>query len=190
MWSVGTVATKWVSKNIWNVATPEVSENLPQRGCACTEAENLSQWRKHKNVDETIWSASFLSAGLVEQLTSIPKSVVHCILTETFYKWKICTCFAPHILLDDEKDTRVPDCRNMQKSVRMYLEFTSSIVTGNETQSVAWKLPNAPKEKKEICRGVADSRQCFLFSLVQKRSLTKNSFQKVRQWMLSTIWKF
>lgn len=112
-----------------------------------------------EKVSQILRSDRCVSARLIEEMTGIPKSVVHRILTDDLGKKKICARFVPHSLSKEQKDMRVSHCKDMKSAKEKDPVFMSSIVTGDETwcfqyepltkrQSAIWKSPDEPKEKK------------------------------------------
>ncbi|XP_075225707.1 protein GVQW3-like [Lycorma delicatula] len=73
------------------------------------------------------------SIRLIEEITGIPKTTVHRILTENLGKKKIRCRFVPHSLADDQKDCRMEHCKNMKKSAARDPDFMSCIVTVQRT---------------------------------------------------------
>jgi len=86
-----------------------------------------------EKVSQILRSDRCMSARLIEEMTVIPKSVVHRILTENLGKKKICARFVPHSLSEDQKDMRVSHCKDMKSAKEKDPVFMSSIITGDET---------------------------------------------------------
>lgn len=133
----------------------ESIEDDPRPGASSTVRveENVQK------VAEILRNDRCASTRLIEELTGIPKTTVHRILTENLGKKKICCRFVPHSLTDDQTDCRVKHCRDMKKSAARDPDFMSCIVTGDETwcfqyepltkrQSSEWKSPESPRPKK------------------------------------------
>ncbi|XP_054718503.1 protein GVQW3-like [Uloborus diversus] len=112
-----------------------------------------------EKVAEILRNDRCVSTRLIEEVTGIPKSTVHLILTENLGKRKVCARFVPHTLTDDQKHCRVEHCRDMQQAATRDPNFMANIVTGDETwcfkyepltkrQSAEWKSPEYAKPKK------------------------------------------
>ncbi|EZA47753.1 hypothetical protein X777_15520 [Ooceraea biroi] len=86
-----------------------------------------------QKVAEILRNDRCVSARLIEELTNIPKTTVHCILIENLGKRKVCARFVPHTLTDDQKDARVQHCLDMKQTANFDLNFMGSIVTADET---------------------------------------------------------
>lgn len=100
-----------------------------------------------------------VSTRLIEDITGIPKSTVHRILTDDLGKKKICARFVPHSLSDDQKMGRAEHARDMISMADKDPNFLNTIVAGDETwcfqyepltkrQSAVWKGPDSPRPTK------------------------------------------
>ncbi|CAK9833797.1 Protein GVQW3 [Anthophora retusa] len=107
----------------------ESIEDDPRPGASSTVRDE----KNVQKVAEILRNDRYASTRLIEELTGIPKTTVHRILTENLGKRKICSRFVPHSLTDDQKDCRVEHCRDMQRSAARDPDFMSCIVTGDET---------------------------------------------------------
>jgi hypothetical protein len=110
-------------------------------------------------VPNIIASDRCVSARLIEELSGIPKHIVHRIFTKDLGKRKNCAQFVLHALLADEKHGRVEHFKDFLKAAQNDAGFLKSIITGNETwcfqyepltkrQSTAWLSPKKPKPKR------------------------------------------
>jgi len=70
-----------------------------------------------EKVSQILRSDRCVSARLIEEMTGIPKSVVHRILTENLGKKKICARFVPHSLSEEQKCMRVSHCKDMKSAI-------------------------------------------------------------------------
>ncbi|XP_054717498.1 protein GVQW3-like [Uloborus diversus] len=112
-----------------------------------------------EKVTETLQNDCCVTTRLIEEVTGIPKSPVHLILTENLGKRKVCARFVPRTLTNDQNHCRVEHCRDMQQAATKDPNFMANIVTGDETwcfkyephkkcQSAEWKSPEDAKPKK------------------------------------------
>ncbi|XP_054724253.1 histone-lysine N-methyltransferase SETMAR-like [Uloborus diversus] len=112
-----------------------------------------------EKVAEILRNDRYVSTRLIEEVTGIPKSTVHLILTENLGKRKVFARFVPHTLTNDQKHCRVEHYRDMQQAATRDPNFMVNIVTGDETwcfkyepltkrQSAEWKSPEDAKPKK------------------------------------------
>jgi hypothetical protein len=65
-----------------------------------------------KKVTEILASDRCVSARVFEELSGIPRSIVHHIFTEDLGKGKVCARFVPHGLSGDETHARVKHCKD------------------------------------------------------------------------------
>ncbi|XP_064486005.1 protein GVQW3-like [Ornithodoros turicata] len=67
-----------------------------------------------QRVAEVLASDRCISVQPIEELTGLPKTSVHRILTEDLQKRKLCARFVPHVLTSDQKRAGLEHCRDMQ----------------------------------------------------------------------------
>ena len=93
------------------------------------------------------------------EIVGLSYGTVLSILTENLNMRRISARFVPRLLSDDQKALRVSACRELKQQARDDPNFTSNIITGDETwvyvydletkqQSSQWKSPNSPRPKK------------------------------------------
>lgn len=66
-----------------------------------------------KTIKEIIEDDPHLSCTRLEDMTKIPKSSVHRILTDVLKKSSVCAKWVPHLLSQDQKQSRVVECGNL-----------------------------------------------------------------------------
>ncbi|XP_064488498.1 uncharacterized protein LOC135400592 [Ornithodoros turicata] len=108
-----------------------------------------------------------------EELTGLPKTSVHRILTEDLQKRKLCARFVPHVLTSGQKRAGLEHCRDMQVTAAEDSEFLPSIITGDET----WCFQYEPSTK----------RQCAEWRSADDEKLRKPRMQKSRVKKLMTV---
>jgi len=105
-----------------------------------------------------------LSVRMIAELSDIPKTVVHRILTEDLQMRKVCAKMVPKILTDDMKNTRVQKCQELLERYEVDPDFLDKVVTGDESwifeydpeskrQSAEWHTAESPRPKKaRMCK--------------------------------------
>jgi hypothetical protein len=73
-----------------------------------------------QKIAEIIASDRRASPRLIEELSEIPKTIVHRIMTEDLGKRKVCARFVPHALPGVEKLVRVEHYKDMLKAAQSY----------------------------------------------------------------------
>ena len=89
----------------------------------------------------------------------ISRGSVYSILTEDLCMWRVSAKFIPKLLTEQQKDLCVKIAQDMLDCANNDLEFTKTIITGDETwiynydpeskfQSLQWKHLKSPRPKK------------------------------------------
>ena len=99
------------------------------------------------------------SLKFMESELNISKTSIYRISTDHLGLRKVCACFVPHKLTDDQKLLRIQHSKDIIKEARKDENFLYNIVTGDKTwcfqykpktkrQSAEWKAPDEPPPKK------------------------------------------
>ena len=100
-----------------------------------------------------------LTLWKIVEKVGISKESVHSILTKDLCMRRVLAKFIPELLMEQQKELRVEIAQIMLDCANNDLEFTKTILTGDETwaygyypetkfQSSQWKHPESPKPKK------------------------------------------
>ena len=113
---------------------------------------------------------------IVEEV-EISRKSVYSILTEDLCMRRVSAKFIPKLLTEQQKELRVEIAQKMLDCANNDLEFTKTIITGNETwvygydleskfQSSQWKHPESPRPKKarQVRSNVKMMLTCFFDS--------------------------
>ena len=80
---------------------------------------------------------------MIEELTNMPKTIVHRILTEDLQKKKVCARWVPHLLSPEEKQRRVTSAEEILKCLQSTRRM--KILTGDEN----WFWLNQQQNKRQ-----------------------------------------
>ena len=112
---------------------------------------------------------------LVEEV-GISRGSVHSILTEDLCMWRVWAKFIPKLLTEQQKELHMEIAQDMLNCANNDLEFTKTIITGDETwvygydpenkfQSSQWQHTESPRPKKgQVCSNVKVMLTCFFDS--------------------------
>lgn len=108
-----------------------------------------------KKVADLLKNDRCLSVKMIEEITGIPKTIVHEILTEDLHKRKICSRFVPHKLTDDQQVARVKHCIDMKQSADLDPNVLRNLVTVDET----WCFQYEPLTKRQSSEWIGDGEE-------------------------------
>lgn len=100
-----------------------------------------------------------MSVRLMSELLTLPKTVVHEIVSEDLAMRKICAKLVPKVLTDAQKQHRVEVCRELKELCEHDPNFLDNVITGDESwifeydpeskkQSAEWHTTSSPRQKK------------------------------------------
>jgi histone-lysine N-methyltransferase SETMAR len=123
------------------------------RPSTSTTLENIA------NVREAILAHRRRNIHDVCEIVGLSYGTVQRILADSLNMRRISAKFVPRLLSDDQKTHRVSVCRKLKQQARDDPNFSSNIITGDETwvygyepetkqQSSPWKSPNSLQPKK------------------------------------------